>query len=81
MFDGRKIAFIGAGVMAEAMISGLIRNKLASGESLLASDPRSERLDELHRLYGRWLKQESVRWCLIQWPSPATKSLKRFAGS
>lgn len=29
MFEGCKIAFIGSGAMAEAMISGLIRNQLA----------------------------------------------------
>lgn len=52
MFDGKKIAFMGAGVMAEAMISGLIRNNLATPDSLLASDPRAERLEELSQRYG-----------------------------
>jgi len=52
VFEQTKIAFIGAGVMAEAMISGLIRNQLAQARSLLASDPRQERIDFLAQTYG-----------------------------
>ncbi len=47
-----NISFIGSGAMAEAMISGLIRNQLAKPESLTSSDPREERLKELKNLYG-----------------------------
>lgn len=50
--SNKKITFIGSGVMAEAMISGLIRNNLATADALLASDPRIERLDELKQGYG-----------------------------
>ncbi|MEJ2709328.1 MAG: pyrroline-5-carboxylate reductase [Anaerolineales bacterium] len=52
MFQNRKIAFIGPGVMAEAMIAGLIRESVASPESLLASGPRLERGEELQEMYG-----------------------------
>jgi pyrroline-5-carboxylate reductase len=52
MFEGCKITFIGSGAMAEAMISGLIRNQLAEAESIFSSDPREERLEELKQLYG-----------------------------
>ena len=52
MFDNRKIAFIGPGVMAEAMIAGLIRRKTAPASSLITAGPRQERLDELCKLYG-----------------------------
>lgn len=48
----KKIAFIGPGVMAEAMIAGLIRQKLADPENLLASGPREERGLELREKYG-----------------------------
>lgn len=48
----KKIAFIGPGVMAEAMIAGLLRQKLAKPENLTASGPRSERGEELHQKYG-----------------------------
>jgi pyrroline-5-carboxylate reductase len=48
----KKIAFIGPGVMAEAMIAGLVRQKLANPENLLASGPREERGVELQKKYG-----------------------------
>ena len=52
MFTGKKIAFIGPGVMAEAMIAGLIRTKVAPPKALNAAGPRQERGDELQRNYG-----------------------------
>ncbi len=48
----KKIAFIGPGVMAEAMIAGLLRQKLASPKNIIASGPREERGEELHKKYG-----------------------------
>jgi len=48
----KKITFIGPGVMAEAMIAGLVRQKLAKPENLLASGPREERGEELQKKYG-----------------------------
>jgi len=48
----QKIAFIGSGAMAEAMIAGLLRQKLADSENLLASGPRPERGQVLHEKYG-----------------------------
>ena len=48
----KKIAFIGPGVMAEAMIAGLLKKKLASPADITASGPREERGAELHKKYG-----------------------------
>ena len=48
----KKIAFIGSGAMAEAMISGLLRQKLAKPEDLRAADTRPERVEELQQKYG-----------------------------
>ena len=48
----KRIAFIGPGVMAEAMIAGLLRKKLAKAENIVASGPREERGTELHKKYG-----------------------------
>ena len=48
----KNIAFIGSGAMAEAMIAGLIRQKLAKPEELSASGPRTERGEELKKKYG-----------------------------
>jgi pyrroline-5-carboxylate reductase len=47
-----KIAFIGPGVMAEAMIAGLIRREMYKPENLIAAGPRLERLEELTSNYG-----------------------------
>jgi len=48
----KKIAFIGPGVMAEAVIAGLLRRKLANPINIIASGPRAQRGDELHQKYG-----------------------------
>lgn len=48
----KKITFIGPGVMAEAMIAGLIRQKLAEPENLMAAGPREDRGAELQKKYG-----------------------------
>jgi pyrroline-5-carboxylate reductase len=52
MMLNKKIVFIGPGVMAEAMIAGLLRKKLAKTEWIVASGPREERAAELHKKYG-----------------------------
>jgi pyrroline-5-carboxylate reductase len=48
----KKIAFIGSGAMAEAMISGLLRQQLARPENLMAADTRQERVEELQQKYA-----------------------------
>ncbi len=48
----KRVVFIGSGVMAEAMIAGLLRQKLAKPANLVASGPRAERGEELHKKYG-----------------------------
>lgn len=48
----KKIAFIGPGVMAEAMIAGLSGRKLSKPENITVAGPRSERGQELHKKYG-----------------------------
>jgi pyrroline-5-carboxylate reductase len=51
MFENKKIAFIGPGAMAEAMIAGLIRQKVAAAGALLAAGPTVERLAALAEKY------------------------------
>ncbi|MBF6605043.1 MAG: pyrroline-5-carboxylate reductase [Chloroflexi bacterium] len=48
----RTIATVGSGVMAEAMIAGLLRGELVEPAQVVASHPRADRRDELARLYG-----------------------------
>lgn len=47
MNNDTKIAFIGPGVMAEAMIAGLISQKAIGSKSILVSGPSAARVDEL----------------------------------
>jgi len=51
-FNGETIAFIGAGVMGEAMIKGLLHQKLVKPETIVAADPRAARLKQLGEIYG-----------------------------
>ncbi len=46
------IATIGSGVMAEAMIAGLLRGKQVAPKQIIASHPRAERRTELISSYG-----------------------------
>jgi pyrroline-5-carboxylate reductase len=46
------IATVGSGVMAEAMIAGLLRGQLVRPEQVVASHPRQERRDALQGEYG-----------------------------
>jgi pyrroline-5-carboxylate reductase len=48
----RKIATVGSGVMAEAMIAGLLRGELVEPDQVIASHPRADRREELQRSYG-----------------------------
>jgi pyrroline-5-carboxylate reductase len=48
----RTLGVVGAGVMAEAMIAGLLRRGLVARERVLCSHPRAERARELEGRYG-----------------------------
>ena len=52
MSDGRRVAFLGAGKMGEALISGLIRSGGRSAEEIVATCRREERARELAGKYG-----------------------------
>ena len=47
-----RLAFIGCGVMAEAIIAGLLRKQLVSSDQIVGSHPRVARREELHVKYG-----------------------------
>src|SRR6476659_6609934 len=47
-----RLAFIGCGVMAEAIIAGLLRKKLVGPEQIVGSHPRQPRREEMHVKYG-----------------------------
>jgi len=47
-----RLAFIGCGVMAEAIIAGLLRNELVTAEQIVGSHPRVNRREELYTKYA-----------------------------
>jgi len=47
-----RLSFIGCGVMAEAIIAGLLRKKLVTPEQITGSHPRQARREEMHVKYG-----------------------------
>lgn len=48
----QKLAFIGGGQMAEALIAGLLATNSCRADQIWATDPVAERRDTLKRLYG-----------------------------
>ncbi len=52
MLIDTTLSFIGAGTMAEAMISGILNHKLIVPERITASEPRPERIQEMRGRYG-----------------------------
>lgn len=47
-----RLAFIGCGVMAEAIIAGLLRRNLVAPDQIAGSHPRVARREEMHVKYG-----------------------------
>jgi pyrroline-5-carboxylate reductase len=48
----KKVGFLGAGNMGEAMIKGLVQAGLVPAASIAATDPRADRLEQIARQYG-----------------------------
>jgi pyrroline-5-carboxylate reductase len=49
---GARLAFIGCGVMAEAIMAGLLRKELVNAAQIIGSHPRAARRDELYTKYA-----------------------------
>ena len=61
MLNDTRIAFIGSGVMAEAMITGLLRQEVTSADCIIASGPRVERGDYLSEKYGVEVTTDNIQ--------------------
>jgi pyrroline-5-carboxylate reductase len=48
----RRLGFLGAGNMSEALIKGLLHAKVLPPERILTSDVKADRLEHLHKLHG-----------------------------
>src|SRR6266508_1018264 len=49
---GKKIAFLGSGNMAEALVKGLLAAGTAAPDEIVCAEPRAERREELHARHG-----------------------------
>lgn len=52
MLQDKKLGFIGSGMMAEAIVQGLLKKELIPAESLCCADPYAPRLQQLRERYG-----------------------------
>ena len=52
MLENRQIAFVGAGAMGGAMISGVLSCNIVEPSQIIAADPRRDVCDELQRKYA-----------------------------
>ncbi len=60
MLKQNNVAFIGSGVMAEAMIKGLLRQGMVKRGNVVASGPRPERAQELFDRYAVRTTTENI---------------------
>ena len=63
MAFGKRIAFLGSGNMAEAMVKGLLGTGTAAPGDVLCAEPRPERREELARRYGVETFADNVEAC------------------
>lgn len=52
LLGGKRIAFIGSGVMGEAMIKAVLGKGLTTADHIAASDPWAERVEYIGKQYG-----------------------------
>src|SRR5215510_4784561 len=69
-----RLAFIGCGVMAEAIIAGLLRRKLVAPEQIVGSHPRVARREEMHVKYGIEMFEQNREAVLATYPAETRDS-------
>ena len=60
MIRDLRIALIGAGVMGEAMIGGLLKQELVPPEQIIATEPREGRRAEIAQRYGVRVTEDNI---------------------
>lgn len=58
--NGKTLAFVGCGVMGEAMIKGLLQQERIKPESIIASDPHADRGEQLVENYGLHFTTDNI---------------------
>src|SRR6267143_6758520 len=77
--EDAKLAFIGCGVMAEAIIAGLLRKQLVRAEQIVGSHPRAARREELYTKYAVRMFESNREAALAAYPEQSTEEAQ--AGS
>ncbi|HYJ88474.1 MAG TPA: pyrroline-5-carboxylate reductase [Pyrinomonadaceae bacterium] len=75
--EGARLAFIGCGVMAEAIIAGLLRNNLVSSEQIVGSHPRAARREELQTKYSIRMFESNREAALAAHPAELINGTER----
>lgn len=71
---GHKLAFIGAGHMAEALLGGLLDAHACEASGLWATDPNAERRDLVKRRFGIQVGEKNLD--AVQWADVAVLAVK-----
>lgn len=74
---GARIAFIGCGVMAEAIMAGLLRKQLVTAEQIVGSHPRPARREELDTKYAVRMFESNREAALAAHPNEASTGAPR----
>src|SRR5262249_13740823 len=74
MIRDLRIAVIGAGVMGEAMIGGLLKQELVAPEQIVATEPREGRRAEIEQRYGVRATEDNIE--AAHWAQEAIFSVK-----
>jgi pyrroline-5-carboxylate reductase len=75
-----RLAFIGCGVMAEAIIAGLLRKQLVNAEQIVGSHPRAARREELYTKYAVRMFESNREAALAAHPTTDATEGERASG-
>jgi pyrroline-5-carboxylate reductase len=75
--EGARLAFIGCGVMAEAIIAGLLRKRLVTAEQMVGSHPRAARREELYTKYALRMFESNREAALAAHPAESSTETGR----
>ncbi len=74
MIRDLRIAVIGAGIMGEAMISGMLQQELVEPGQIMATELRADRRDEIAGRYGVQVTDDNV--AAVHWAQVAVFAVK-----
>ena len=58
--QGKRIGFLGAGNMGEALVKGLVEARVVAADAIIVSDARDDRLVDMDRRYGVRIAKSNV---------------------